>query len=213
MKNESNDRILRGLMYWKEREKSLIESIDPHIKKARHFQKEKLQYYISLRNQNKKSELTKEERSNRKIVKGEIRDMEKALYPNRVERILRRAIRQVNKIIDKYRMEDKVVNLLNKIPILNKKQDNNAQNYRENQAPAQSQAPIETESQTKNQNVKLDAKSVQTQKNEHQVPGDWVPLRNVIIDTPVRVEHGNEKKLKNDSLKQNLPKLRHKHRF
>ena len=102
MKLESNNRIEEGMAYWNEREKRLIELSGLKITGTRHFLKEKLQHYISLRDQYKKSELTKEERSNRKIVKGEIRDMEKQLYPNRVERVLRRAVRQLNKIIEKY---------------------------------------------------------------------------------------------------------------
>jgi len=79
MKEERN-RILEGMIAWKERERKIAELFSPEAIRTIDFQKEKLRFMYELRN-SLGGFMTKEEQSMLRILKGEIKRLEKELYP------------------------------------------------------------------------------------------------------------------------------------
>lgn len=203
MKNESNDRIEQGLSYWKDREKKLQELTGPAITTKRHFFKEKLQYYISLRDQYKKSELTPGEKSNRRILKGEIKEIEKQLYPNRIERLVRRGVEQMKKLLEPLKIPEKTVAFVNKLPLVRRNPSDIT--------PGNNQLQNQDQNQKASQNMKQDS-VVQSQKHGTVVQRTIEPQRHIIINGALRKESRINNNL-NNTPKIAKPKRTQRHRL
>jgi hypothetical protein len=208
MKMDNNNRLDEALSHWLEKERRLNELAGRHITNKRHYLYEKVRYYRSVLNQYKNKELTNDERITRNIIKGEVRDMERLLYPNLMERVLRRALRQAAKVIVALNIPAKVQSIAERVLTPNRSETATNQSYRHPQSENLEQT------QTKRQDLQLSSNVVATQKNEGPLQAKVRPIRNVIMDTPVRsINRNNDNTLKNGFEGNDLSKKRHRHRL
>lgn len=85
MTNNSN-RIVAGMEEWKQKEAQMKKSFGEDVSGKRHFDREKLRYYEKL---SEIKPVNSDEKFARRILKGEIKTLEKKAYPNRWVRLLR----------------------------------------------------------------------------------------------------------------------------
>jgi hypothetical protein len=92
------DRILKGMEYWNKREDQLKEAFRDDMTDKSHLE-DKLKYMESLRDTYKYQVLSGTEKSRMRSLKSQIDKLERRLYPHRLERLLKRLLRTVSKII------------------------------------------------------------------------------------------------------------------
>lgn len=103
--NNGTDRIITGMEYWNKREAELRQVFGNGSMASKAYLEEKLKYMETLRNGYKNQAITEAEKSSMKILKGEIKDLERSLYPNIAERLFRRQIRNARNFIVQRRAE------------------------------------------------------------------------------------------------------------
>lgn len=92
---ELRNRVVEGMQEWLQREDNISRLFSPATLRTRYFQELKLDYLRDLQRQ-VRPDASKDERMTLRILKGERKLLEKALYPNTLVRIgqsLYRAIR------------------------------------------------------------------------------------------------------------------------
>lgn len=81
-----DNRIVKGMQEWKEREQNMANLFSPGTIKSRYFQQLKLDYLRDLIRSVRK-DATGEERMTARVLRGETRDLQRRLYPNKVIRM------------------------------------------------------------------------------------------------------------------------------
>lgn len=94
MQQERN-RVVEGMQEWKAREQTIADLFSASAIRSRYAQQLKLDHLRELRNKLKGEDLTKDERAVLRILRGEIRSIEKGLYPSRLIRYAVRLGRMV----------------------------------------------------------------------------------------------------------------------
>lgn len=97
MQVEKN-RVAEGMQEWRGREKNITSIFSEATAQSRHFKKVKLDYLRDLHRDTRK-DASKDEKMALRILKGEIKNMEKDLYPRRWERLLRKAFHSVKNAV------------------------------------------------------------------------------------------------------------------
>lgn len=147
MLNENSDRVLDALRYWNDREKSLKEVLGPDVVTQRHFLKEKFAYYNHVKKEFKKDNLSLGERLTRRIVVGEAKDIEKKLYPKRLERLFYRGLRQMHERIQAQRIPERMRALIGRVLFNRQSSPDTIKNHKQTQTQhstsgKQSQKPV-----------------------------------------------------------------------
>jgi len=81
-----DNRIIKGMQDWKEREQNMAGLFSPDTIKSRYFQQLKLDYWADLTRSVRK-DATSDERMTARILRGQTRDLERKLYPNHTVRM------------------------------------------------------------------------------------------------------------------------------
>lgn len=76
-----DNRIIKGMQEWKEREQNMAGLFSPDTLKSRYFQQLKLDYLRDLTRSVRK-DASSDERMTARILRGQTRDLERKLYPN-----------------------------------------------------------------------------------------------------------------------------------
>lgn len=92
------DRILKGMNDWNKWEDELRTAFRDNMMDTPHLE-DKLKYMESLREKYKDHKLTESEKSSMKSLKDQINKLERSLYPGRAERLFKRGLRKVKKMI------------------------------------------------------------------------------------------------------------------
>lgn len=174
------DRIAREMESWNKREDALTQQFrDPHFANKRHVLEEKLKYMELLREGYKNQVLLPGERSTMRILKGQIKDLERRLYPNLVERLIRRITRGLTRSGPGAISSN--VPTVQEIGPSNSPQKNNAAHTLDNQ-----QKPDNSQNQNeKNQSIKNDQKN-NRMTNEYK---NRFSLRNSLKQTGKKIKH------------------------
>jgi len=83
---------------WLKRENNMAQLFSPHTLRTRHFQKLKLDYLREL-NRTLRKDASREERMTLRILRGEMKNMERWLYRHPLERLIRNIARLVNDLL------------------------------------------------------------------------------------------------------------------
>ena len=131
MENINKGSILDQIKYWDRREEELkVAFKNPDLGKEKFFLKDKLKYYEGVRDASRN--IIGEDKLNRNTLSGTIRKLEKQLYPNWWHRQFEKLVRNIEKAIEKYIDQSRIVpqsNILKSESILNQRsQDNNLKN-------------------------------------------------------------------------------------
>lgn len=94
------NRVIEGMQDWLKREENMACLFSPNTLRTRYFQQIKLDYLRELQGQVLK-DAAKDERMTLRILKGEMRDIERWLYKHPLERLLRRLGRTLKKLLSR----------------------------------------------------------------------------------------------------------------
>ena len=89
---ERNNRVVKGMQDWLQREENISKLFSPGTLKTHYFQELKLDYLRELYNKFSK-DASRGERMTLRILKGETKQLEQSLFPNRLVRMARSIIR------------------------------------------------------------------------------------------------------------------------
>lgn len=92
------NRVVEGMEGWLKREHNMAQLFSPHTLRTRHFQKLKLDYLREL-NRTLRKDASRDERMTLRILRGEMKDMERWLYQHPLERLLRRIGRAIKNLL------------------------------------------------------------------------------------------------------------------
>ncbi len=92
------NRVIEGMEGWLQREKNMGQLFSPNTLRSKHFQKLKLDYLREL-NRTLRKDASRDERMTLRILRGEMKDMEKWLYRHPLERLLRRIGRAIKNLL------------------------------------------------------------------------------------------------------------------
>ena len=98
------NRIVKGMQEWKEREQNMANLFSPDTIKSRYFQQLKLDYLRGLTGSVRK-DATSDERMTARILRGQTRDLERKLYPNYAVRMAMKLYRFITDKSLKQRQE------------------------------------------------------------------------------------------------------------
>ncbi len=98
------NRIVKGMQEWKEREQNMANLFSPDTIKSRYFQLLKLDYLRGLTRSVRK-DATSDERMTARILRGQTRDLERKLYPNYAVRMAMKLYRFITDRSLKQRQE------------------------------------------------------------------------------------------------------------
>ena len=93
-----HNRVIKGMEDWLQREKNMAQLFSPNTLRSKYFQQLKVNYFRDLYKQIRK-EATRDERMTLHILKGEMKGIEKWLYPHPLERLLRRMGRAIKDLL------------------------------------------------------------------------------------------------------------------
>ncbi len=92
------NRVVEGMEGWLKREHNMAQLFSPHTIRTRHFQKLKLDYLREL-NRTFRKDASRDERMTLRILRGEMKNMERWLYRHPIERLIRNIARMVNDLL------------------------------------------------------------------------------------------------------------------
>lgn len=96
MQQERN-RMIEGMLEWKEKEENISNLFSPETLKTTYFQQLKLDHLYELRNA--VNHPSKEEKMVLRVLKGEMNLLERRLYPNVIERFFVRLSRDMKNLL------------------------------------------------------------------------------------------------------------------
>lgn len=200
MTNEKGASVEQDISFWLEREKKLKELFRNDIVNEKHFLNEKLRYFISVENKYR-SNLPAGEKILLNVLKGDIRKLERQLYPNPVVRLLIRGERAVRNFLEE-RMA-KSEHVYTKTPPLTF-----------NQKKIETKQQLSTDGSKENLKNgvarELKQKEIQGQKLNKGPLNESVPSRNTVSVGPLRNVNANRSsKLKDET----PPKKQLRHRL
>lgn len=95
--SEQRNRVIDGMQEWKQKEQMIADLFSLSASRSRYVQKLKLDHLFELRHKLGNS-LTKDERIVMRILRGEIAQMERQLYPNLLLRLIVKLARAVDEL-------------------------------------------------------------------------------------------------------------------
>lgn len=101
MENSSN-RILNEINSWNQKVAGLKEVFGNHVTDYRYLVRAKLDHFKDIKARYK-APANQDEKIARKILQAEIRRLEKMSFPNRIERLVRKAIENVGSVVRQIR--------------------------------------------------------------------------------------------------------------
>lgn len=200
MSNEKGASVEQDISFWLEREKKLKELFRNDIVNEKHFLNEKLRYFNAVQFKHK-GNLAEGEKIIFNVLKGDIKELEKRLYPNPVARLFMRAERAIRNILEE-RKTMKEHGHMKPLPLtFNQKSFDNKQ-----------KTSMDGQKENLKSGVKLEMKQkeVQGQKLNTGPLKESVPSRNTISVGPLRNINANRgSKLKDET----SPKKQLRHRL
>jgi hypothetical protein len=95
-----NNRVVEGMQDWMQRERNIEGLFSPSTLNTRYFLHLKLDYFRDLR-QSIRNDANKEERMTMRILKGEMKQLEKRLHPSGMVRIVMHIARVIRSAIQR----------------------------------------------------------------------------------------------------------------
>lgn len=95
--SEQRNRVIEGMQEWKQKEQMIADLFSLSASRSRYVQKLKLDHLFELRHKLGNS-LTKDERIVMRILRGEIAQMERQLYPNLLLRLIVKLVGAVDQL-------------------------------------------------------------------------------------------------------------------
>ena len=90
------NRIVQGMLEWQRKEQAMADLFSPATLQTRYFQQLKLHYFRELRRSVGRS-ANPEERMTAKILKGELQQLERKLYPRLMSRLIARLVQTMRR--------------------------------------------------------------------------------------------------------------------
>jgi hypothetical protein len=97
MQQERN-RVIEGMQEWKQKEQLIADLFSLSVTRSKYVQQLKLEHLYDLRKKHG-NDLSKEERVVLRVLRGEIRDMEKRMYPSLPVRLVVKTIRAIKELM------------------------------------------------------------------------------------------------------------------
>ena len=185
MTNEKSAGVEQDISFWLEREKKLKELFRNDIVNEKHFLNEKLRYFNAVQYKHK-GNLAEGEKILFNVLKGDIKELEKRLYPNPFIRLLMRAERSIRNILEERKTMKEHGNL-KPLPLTFKEK---------NLGNKQKMSTDGGNENLKNDNTKeIKQKEIQSQNLNTGPLKQSIPFRNILSVGPLRnptTEKNNE---------------------
>jgi hypothetical protein len=102
MENNSN-RILNEINAWNQKVAGLKEVFGNHVTDYRYLVRAKLEHFKEINDKYRQEPMNKDEKIASKILKAEIRRLEKMAFPNPLERLIRKMVENIVVIVKNFR--------------------------------------------------------------------------------------------------------------